>query len=134
MKKYTVLFLSIFSYLVHAEEIDCKNAITTYEMNVCAGREMEAADAELDKYLTKAKHKYSEEKRVVDLLVKSQEAWLAYRKVYCDGIYEMWSSGTIRGVMYGSCMVQLTKQRTHKIWEDYLTYMDSTPPLLPEPK
>jgi uncharacterized protein YecT (DUF1311 family) len=133
MKKYTVLLL-IFSYLVHAEEIDCENAMTTYEMNVCASREMEAADTELDTYLTKAKQKYSEEKTIVELLVKSQEAWLAYRKVYCEGIYEMWSSGTIRGVMYGGCMVQLTKQRTHQIWEDYLTYMDSTPPLLPEPK
>lgn len=134
MSKYIIFLLSVFPYLIHADEVDCGKAITTIEINVCAGRALEAADASLEKYFAKAKERYLKEKAVVDLLVKSQEAWVAYRKAHCDAIYDMWSGGTIRGAMFGECMLQLTNQRTHTIWKDYLTYMDSTPPLLPEPK
>ena len=134
MKKYIVPLLIFLPFHVHASEIDCENAMTTYEMNICAGMETEAADTLLEKYLAKAKEKYNDETAVITSLVKSQDAWIIYRKTHCDAIYEMWSGGTIRGVMFGGCMLQLTKQRTHKIWEDYLTYMDSTPPMLPEPK
>ena len=134
MKKYIVPLLILLPFQVHASEIDCGNAMTTYEMNICAGRETEAAETLLEKYLDKAKEKYKNETAVITSLVKSQDAWVIYRKTHCDAIYEMWSGGTIRGVMFGGCMLQLTKQRIHKIWEDYLTYMDSTPPMLPEPK
>ncbi len=37
-------------------------------------------------------------------------------------------------VMAGSCLLDMTKKRTHEIWETYLTYMDSTPPILKEPE
>jgi len=134
MQKYVLILLSIFSCLVQAEEVDCENAMTTQELNVCASREMLAADSTLDEYLSKAKDKSAHETGSVELLKKSQIAWHAYRKAYCDAIYQMWSGGTIRGVMFSGCMIQLTKQRTHQIWEDYLTYMDSSPPVLPEPK
>lgn len=134
MKNYIILLLTFLPAFVQADEVDCENAITTYAMNVCAGRKMKEADAMLEKYIAKAKERYSAEAKVVELLVKSQAAWLAYRKAHCDSIYEIWSGGTIRGVMFGGCMLQSTKERTHEIWEDYLTYMDSTPPLLPEPK
>ena len=31
------------------------------------------------------------------------------------------------------CMIEATRARTHDIWTDYLTYVDRTPPVLPEP-
>ena len=31
-------------------------------------------------------------------------------------------------------LLQLIQQRTHQIWSDFLTYMDSTPPILPKPE
>ena len=134
MKKYIIPLLIFSSLQAHSSEIDCQNAMTTYEMNFCANRETEEANTLLEKYLSKAKQKYKNETAVITSLVKSQDAWIIYRKAHCDAIYEIWSGGTIRGVMFGGCMLQLTKQRTHKIWNDYLTYMDSTPPMLPETK
>jgi hypothetical protein len=32
-----------------------------------------------------------------------------------------------------SCQIKLTQLHTHTIWLEWLTYMDSTPPILPEP-
>ncbi|QJR79744.1 DUF1311 domain-containing protein [Alteromonas pelagimontana] len=133
MKKYIAIFIATFSTFVLADEVDCENAMTTYAMNICARREIKSADAELEKYLAKAKEKYSDEAAIIQSLDKSQNAWLLYREAHCDAIYEMWSGGTIRGVMFGGCMLQLTKQRTHKIWEDFLAEMGSASPLLPEP-
>lgn len=134
MKKNALFILIIFSCMVKAEEVDCENAMTTREINLCASKEMEAADSKLEEYLNKAQEKSAQETATVQLLNKSQIAWNAYRKAHCDAIYEMWSGGTISGIMFSGCMVQITKQRIHQIWQDYLTFMDSTPPVLPEPK
>ena len=134
MKQYIILLLLTFPLLLHADETNCENAITTFDINRCIGRTAESADVTLGEYLAKAKEKYSQETAIIHLLDQSQNAWLIYRQAHCDAIYDMWSEGSIRGAMFGGCMLQLTKQRTHKIWEDYLTYMDSTPPLLPEPE
>ena len=133
MKSYILVITLLAPLFVHANEVDCENAMTTYAMNICAGREMESADARLARYIAAAKEKYSAEPGVVEMLDRSQDDWLVYRKSYCDAIYEIWSDGTIRGAMFSDCMLQLTEQRTHNIWSDYLTYMDSTPPVLPEP-
>ncbi|MDE0552455.1 hypothetical protein OU793_24315, partial [Vibrio sp. VP6] len=61
------------------------------------------------------------------------ESKQAYMSSHCDSVYTQWRDGTIRGVMAISCKTKLTKQRTHELWENFLTYMDSTPPVLPEP-
>ena len=64
----------------------------------------------------------------------SQDAFEAYRSIECATIYENWKDGTIRGAMSLTCETGLTDQRTHAIWQHWLQYMDSTPPILPEPK
>jgi uncharacterized protein YecT (DUF1311 family) len=134
MKKYLWLFIFLPLCSFGEEKIDCEKAITTIEINVCAKKEADRAYLTMENYLDKAKERYSSEKAVIDSLNKSQEAWLAYRKVHCDAVFEQWSGGTIRGAMFAGCMLRLTKLRTHVIWQDYLTYMDTTEPLLPEPK
>ncbi|MEJ2610137.1 MAG: lysozyme inhibitor LprI family protein [Candidatus Thiodiazotropha sp.] len=134
MKFYIYTLIIVLSLSVQADDVDCDNPTTTIAMNVCAGREVENAESQLEKYVLKAEEKYATEKNIVETLRKSQEAWINYRKSYCAAIYEVWSGGTIRGVMFSGCMLKLTKDRTHTIWSDYLTYMDSTPPILPEPK
>ena len=134
MKLYIYILIFAFSYSAQSKELDCDNALTTIEINVCAGRTLDIAETELKTYIATAEQKYASEKNVIEALQKSQFAWINYRKSHCHAIYEKWSRGTIRGVMFSSCMLQLTKERTHTIWSDYLKYMDATPPLLPEPK
>jgi uncharacterized protein YecT (DUF1311 family) len=124
MKKLLTFALLILPTYALANEVDCDNAVTTIEINACIGETVATAEAQLAQYIAKAKTRHVEESSVIDLLNQSQHAWLAYRKAHCDAIYDMWSDGSIRGAMFGGCMAQLTKQRTHQIWADYLTYMD----------
>lgn len=128
---FTLLLISIFAA---ADGIDCKNTATTVEINACISDVLENENRVLALYLSKAKERYTDQPRLIDIINQSQQDWLIYRQSHCDSVYDIWSDGTIRGAMFGECMLKLTKQRTHQIWEDYLTYMDSTPPLLPEPK
>ena len=136
MKKYIIASILAYSLSVHAEEreVDCENAMTTIEMNICSTREVEAVEKNLEQYLQKAIERYVGQDKVIEAIKKSQEQWAVYSKEHCTSVYEIWSGGTIRGVMYSSCMLSLTKQRTHTIWSSFLQYEDSTPPLLPEPK
>lgn len=45
-----------------------------------------------------------------------------------------WEGGTIRGIMGGEREIELVELRIHNQWENWLTFMDSTPAVLPEPK
>ena len=128
-----VLFLA-FSFVANSQDVNCSSPQTTLEISACSKKDAEIAQADLEQYLSKAMGKYSEEINAVEALRKSQEAWLVYLETYCDAIYELWSGGTIRDAKYNGCLLQLTKQRMHTIWEHYLTYLDSTEPDLPEPQ
>ncbi|MEZ9576306.1 MULTISPECIES: lysozyme inhibitor LprI family protein [unclassified Vibrio] len=123
-----------FSALAYEGVVDCENAMNTIEINHCAAIELESAQAELDKYLAASFEHNAYDAELVASIKKAQESWQAYMTAHCDSVYTQWRDGSIRGVMALSCKTTLTKQRTHEVWVNFLTYMDSTPPVLPEPK
>ncbi|CAH6889756.1 conserved exported hypothetical protein [Vibrio chagasii] len=131
-----MLILMCFSYSVLAGKnvVDCDNAMNTLEINHCAALELESAQVELDKYLAASFEHNAEDTELVGAIKVAQESWKAYMTTHCDSVYTQWRDGSIRGLMALSCKTKLTKQRTHEVWENFLTYMDSTPPVLPEPK
>lgn len=134
MKKLIFLIYVIYSSFAVSDEIDCNNIISTLDINYCAGIELNKAELEMTTYLAKSKEKNSYDKELITAIDKAQQAWKVYIKAHCDSIYTMWREGSIRGVMSLNCKTKLTKQRTHEIWSNFLTYMDSTPAVLPEPK
>ncbi|PHX03848.1 lysozyme inhibitor LprI family protein [Vibrio splendidus] len=137
MKKVlTVVLLTCLPLLASASDdaIDCENAMNTLEINQCAAIELESAQAELDKYLAASFEHNAYDAELVASIKKAQESWQAYMTAHCDSVYTQWRDGSIRGIMALSCKTTLTKQRTHEVWANFLTYMDSTPPVLPEPK
>ncbi|MFA0656107.1 lysozyme inhibitor LprI family protein [Vibrio sp. 10N.222.49.C12] len=137
MKKLISALIAVcFSFSALADEgvVDCENAMNTIEINHCAAIELESAQAELDKYLAASFEHNAYEAQLVASIKKAQESWQAYMTAHCDSVYIQWRDGSIRGVMALSCKTRLTKQRTHEVWANFLTYMDSTPPVLPEPK
>ncbi|MEZ9013459.1 lysozyme inhibitor LprI family protein [Vibrio splendidus] len=141
MKKVlTVVLLTCLPLLASAsasasgDVIDCENAMNTIDINHCAAIELESAQAELDKYLTASFEHNAYDAELVASIKKAQESWQAYMSAHCSSVYTQWRDGSIRGVMALSCKTTLTKQRTHEVWVNFLTYMDSTPPVLPEPK
>ncbi|CDT79987.1 conserved exported hypothetical protein [Vibrio coralliirubri] len=137
MKKLISALIAVcFSFSALADEgiVDCENAMNTIEINQCAAIELESAQAELDKYLAASFEHNAYDAELVASIKKAQESWQAYMTAHCDSVYTQWRDGSIRGVMALSCKTSLTKQRTHEVWTNFLTYMDSTPPVLPEPK
>ena len=135
MKKRLIIILASLSFgaLAEEESIDCNNAMTTIEINQCAAIELESAQVKLDKYLNTSFEHNSHDPELIAAIKLAQQDWQAYMSSHCDSVYTQWRDGTIRGVMAISCKTKLTKQRTHELWENFLTYMDSTPPVLPEP-
>ncbi|MEZ9503075.1 lysozyme inhibitor LprI family protein [Vibrio sp. 10N.286.51.B11] len=134
-KLISALIAVCFSFSALADEgvVDCENAMNTIEINHCAAIELESAQAELDKYLAVSFEHNAYDAELVASIKKAQESWQAYMTAHCDSVYTQWRDGSIRGVMALSCKTTLTKQRTHEVWVNFLTYMDSTPPVLPEP-
>lgn len=114
--------------------VDCDNAMNTLEINHCAALELESSQLELDKYLAASFEHNVKDVELVDAIKGAQESWQAYMTAHCDSVYTQWRDGSIRGLMALSCKTKLTKQRTHEVWENFLTYMDSTPPVLLEPQ
>ena len=117
-----------------AEEVAyCPDAVTTVDINACYAEVLQRADDRRAAYLAAATDRESERPALVEKILASNAAFIAYRNAECGAVLEDWSDGTIRGVMTLSCQITLTDARTHTIWQNWLTYMDSTPPLLPEP-
>ncbi|WP_086983907.1 lysozyme inhibitor LprI family protein [Vibrio aphrogenes] len=114
-------------------EVDCQAPQNTVEINECAMDKLKQATQELDKYFAASLEQHAEDKELVKAIEVAQNHWQQYMQAHCSSVYTQWRDGTIRGVMAASCKTQLTKQRTHEIWETFLTYMDSTPPVLVEP-
>ncbi|MFP2767892.1 lysozyme inhibitor LprI family protein [Oceanisphaera sp. KMM 10153] len=136
MKRYVLLVLTCLSFSVMATEeiVDCNDPKNTIEINECAISELGSAKAELRKYLEAGFERHAGDATLIASIKVAQEDWRAYMASHCNSVYTQWRDGTIRGLMAISCKTKLTKQRSHEIWDNFLTYMDSTPPVLPEPK
>lgn len=135
MNKFVIIVLASLSFGALAEKtsVDCNNVMTTLEINQCAAIELEASQAQLKKYLKASFEHNSDDPELIAAIKLAQQDWQAYMSSHCDSVYTKWRNGTFRGVMAISCKTTLTKQRTHELWENFLTYMDSTAPVLPEP-
>jgi uncharacterized protein YecT (DUF1311 family) len=113
---------------------------TTLEINDCMSAELAKAESDLQRFLAAARKRLKSEaaddagaEAALGDLDKTETAWKAYREAQCGAVYDYWQSGTIRSAMQLTCEIDLTRQHTHTVWSQWLTYMDSTPPILPEP-
>lgn len=124
------LILAFASRTAVAQEpkVDCTIPMATFEMNICAGREFEAADAELNAVYKRAlkdipgmaTDKPYDARSWEEALRKSQRAWLAYRDAECEGHVPMfWSGGTGATADMTGCMTELTKARAKELRERY---------------
>jgi uncharacterized protein YecT (DUF1311 family) len=134
-----IAILAAASVAAAQPEANCPDG-NTLEVNDCLSARLDKADDALKRYLAAARQRLksdaADDAGVAKALAgfdKIQAAWTAYREAECGALYDYWSSGTIRTSMELTCKIDLTRQRTHTVWSNWLTYMDSTPPILPEP-
>lgn len=108
---------------------------TTPEVEACLNQELGQEEDRLARYYEAARKRLSEENgsSAEKGLAKSEQLWLAYRRAECSAVFDDWSAGTIRGSMATLCQIDLTRLRTYALWKNWLTFADSTPPILPRP-
>jgi uncharacterized protein YecT (DUF1311 family) len=119
----TALFVAVQS----AEpQVDCDNAMTQTEMNICAWQSYQRADAELNEVWKQAADKAKQGDRdaanydgptdAFANLLAAQRAWLTFRDAHClaeNGKRE--NSGTIWPLLQNSCLEALTQHRTDQL-------------------
>jgi uncharacterized protein YecT (DUF1311 family) len=123
----------LFPAVVSAADL-CRDSKTTLEMNQCLSDQITLAEKELAKYFEESRRRVAHDPRTLVEFEKAQKAWVAFRDAHCGAIYQYWAQGSVRGAKAGYCVLKLTRRRTHDLWDAYLTYIDTTPPILPEPK
>ena len=111
---------------------DCDGS--TLKMNGCMADLLQQALRRKDQYLSAALERNSDRPELVALIQSSDTQFDSYRKQECEAVYEDFKDGTIRNIMSLSCSIGLVDERTRTIWQNWLTYGDSSPPILPEPQ
>ena len=101
-------------------EVDCKKAITTVDLNACAEKELEAADARLNAVYKKVLAKIAAEngappydgKSWEKALRSSQRAWIAFRDADCKELVAIAAGGgtATTGEVLG-CLTEKTQAR-----------------------
>ena len=122
-------FLFLFFFLIASGSsfaLDCNKADNTIEINQCAQIRQAKTDEELNgayqRVLTMLDgiNKEPDNRIKTDLkagLIKSQRLWVKFREADCANVYDFWSNGTIRSVMYSDCMRGRAEQRIKELDE-----------------
>jgi uncharacterized protein YecT (DUF1311 family) len=91
----------------------CSDLNTQAEMNICAGKEYKSADASLNRvYQQLFKMLELEEK---SQLKEAQTAWIKYRDTNCEFVADQYKGGSIRPMIYGLCLADVTRNRTSEL-------------------
>jgi uncharacterized protein YecT (DUF1311 family) len=108
-----VLPLLLFSLVTAGgAAAQCKDAMSTRDMEDCASSEYKRADTELNRVYQETLKKLQPQ-----LLREAQRAWLAYRDAHCDAQYRLYTGGSIAPVILAQCRATLTAQRAKEIRE-----------------
>ncbi|HEY9817556.1 MAG TPA: lysozyme inhibitor LprI family protein [Candidatus Obscuribacterales bacterium] len=89
--------------------VDCQNAQTQSDMNLCAGETYKLADDDLNRLYQQVLNQLPQSDRPA--LIEAQEAWLAYRDTNCDFEASLFEGGSIQPLMYYSCLERMTDER-----------------------
>ena len=102
-----------------AQDLDCSRAMAQQELNQCAYRDWEAADAELNRVYKKVVAAYSEMDALmppeygsaVESLRAGQRAWVTFRDKSCEAEGFIMRGGSAEPLLVFGCMRLLTLER-----------------------
>lgn len=104
----------------HSYALDCTKAVTTPDINECTSIEQKKVEDKLNKvYQGIVKPLEGDEKKT---LVEAQRAWVKFREADCNAVYQRWIDGTVRNVMFISCMQDRAETRIKELQEYAKTY------------
>jgi uncharacterized protein YecT (DUF1311 family) len=128
------LALPLLGYLLAAQtfssahaqnDVNCSNPASQLEMTLCAERDWQAADAELNAVYKAAMAKMREMdgylpdslKGAADALRDAQRAWVPYRDKACAAYGFLARGGTMEPQLIYGCRAQLTRTRVNELRE-----------------
>lgn len=127
--RFFAVFLAAFfvsASLCAAEEIDCNNAQTQMDMNICADQDYKQADKALNtayKKAVAAAREMDDNVRdmgeayvgAVDALKRAQRAWIGYRDGQCEFAGFEARGGSMEPMLVSGCLADLTRKRTDEL-------------------
>ncbi|WP_205393062.1 lysozyme inhibitor LprI family protein [Xanthomonas hydrangeae] len=133
--RYILLILTLLSCPALQAAPRCFNPATTAESNACWNDEVGLSQHRLNDYLAAARERAITELNIpAEAFDNAQTAWTSYRELQCDNVRRQWGIATVGQAKAASCLVELNDQRSHDLWKHYLTYIDRTPAIRPEPE
>lgn len=117
-----ILVFSPSSLLAQGQP-NCKDPQTQTEMNICAGMDYKAADAELNRiYRSVIAHMKDidadlppELKGAEKALRAAQRAWIPYRDKACESYGFLARGGSMESMLVGHCLTEVTRNRTREL-------------------
>jgi len=123
------VILSTLLVLVPAAQepaLDCDNAGTQFELNACAYKDYERADAAMNAQwkITAARMKgldaqfdraQDDRPGYFDTLLAAQRAWLDYRDKHCTSEGYSMRGGSAEPMVVSGCQAELTDARTQQL-------------------
>nr|WP_156958554.1 lysozyme inhibitor LprI family protein [Labrenzia sp. DG1229] len=115
----------MFSPASAQNNVNCSNPVSQMEMTLCAERDWQAADAELNTAYKVAMAKMREMdgylpdslKGAADALRDAQRAWVPYRDKACAAYGFLARGGTLEPQLIYVCRAQLTSTRVNELNE-----------------
>jgi len=129
LKKFcfgAAVLLSLAASSAFADDApDCTSPQTQADMTICAGKDYEKADKQLNAAYQKVRKQLAERdktadesgKGAVDALVAAQRAWVAFRDANCDAFGFQARGGTMEPMLVAGCIAELTDARTKQLKE-----------------
>ncbi len=108
----------------------CPGVATTRDLELCLAGQVTAHEAVLERYLAESRRLVAVDPDALAALDAAQAAWQTYSDKQCSAVYAVYETGTIRGVQFAGCKLEVTERRTHELWQTYIESMVSD---LPEP-
>lgn len=99
---------------------DCTRLSTQLEMNFCAGRNREAADAALNEAYRRIVARLGTDTATLGQLREAQRAWIAFQDAECTFAASGVEGGSIYPMIHADCLREATEARTAALQ----TYLD----------
>lgn len=113
-----IAFLAV-PMAVNADNLNCDNASTTFEINQCLIAQLDAADGELNRVYKTLRA--DQDDLANDLLKVAQRSWIAYRDDECARSADATRGGTMSTMLNLGCQIDLTKAQTRRLATDPAT-------------
>ncbi len=107
-----------------AQTLDCANAITQSDLNICAEQDWQDADADLNSTYQQVMAEMQamdetlppELQGAEDALRTAQRAWISYRDANCTAAGFPMRGGSAEPLLVYGCLRQMTLNRTDELW------------------